>query len=1172
MKTHAVPELAQTLFEEIGDAVFIADPMTLQLVDANPFAQRITGLSRLDLLRLPLDTLFRSDNDRALAQLQHALHTTQTLHSQEGYHLRCGADQTWIPVNLTITRLFSERGQFGLVLARDISERIRAEESLRLANANLESKVQERTAELARINEVLRAQIGRHEQAEAALRESEERFRGAFEHTNLAMVLTDIQNRFLRVNDAFGKLFGYRPSEMLGMAMADITHPDDLAESYERREALLAGERPFFQMEKRYLHKKGNVIWGLTNVSLVRDAKGVPLIYVGQVLDISRRKRTEARLRESHGLLNAVVEGTADAVFIKDREGRYLLFNGAASQMVGKPVNDVIGRNDLALFDEASARVVMARDQRVLATGQAETEEEVLTAAGVTRVFLATKAPYRNNQGEIVGVIGISRDVTAQKRAQDELRASEERYRSLFESNPHPMWVYDAETLRFLAVNEAASAHYGYSRAEFLGMTIRDIRPPEDVEVLLDQLAQPLPRLGRARIWRHRKKDGSRIDVEISSHELIFDGRNARLVLAHDVTARRRAEAARERLIAILEATPDLVAISQVDRPVSYLNAAGRQLLGVGADETIFLLDHRSESGRNQIREAIAASIRDGVWSGETVLLNRAGQEIPVSQVIIAHKDASGAVEFLSTVARDIRAQKQLDEQLMRAQQRLQHVIVSNPAVLFTLKIDNGQIQAFDWISDNLQELLGYSPEEAYQPEWWARTIHPEDQDALTVRIQDELLKTGRSSQEVRFRHRNGKELWTRTEIRLIRDAAGRPLEAVGSWSDVTERKLIEEQFRQAQKMEAIGRLAGGVAHDFNNLLTIINGYGEVMLGNLPASDPNRELVREMVAAGERASGLTRQLLAFSRKAVIEPKVMDLRSVVTDVDRMLRRIVGEDIQLTVAADPESGAVRADRGQIEQVILNLVVNARDAMPRGGRITIEVRNVDLDDSYCRTHVDARVGPHVLLSVADTGHGMDQATIARVFEPFFTTKGEQGTGIGLATVHGIAKLSGGHVAVYSEVGHGTTFKFYLPRIDARPAASAAQRKQSLIPGGTETILLVEDEDAVRALTRHVLSNCGYRILEARDGNEAMILAKQHDGRIDLLVTDVVMPRIGGRELATRLTEMLPGLKVLFLSGYTDDAIVRHGILEAEVSFLQKPFTPSSLAAKIREVLDGR
>jgi PAS domain S-box-containing protein len=660
--------------------------------------------------------------------------------------------------------------------------------------------------------------------------------------------------------------------------------------------------------------------------------------------------------------------------------------------------------------------------------------------------------------------------------------------------------------------------------------------------------------------------------VEISSHELAFDGRNARLVLAHDVTARRRAEAAKERLIAILEATPDLVAITQVDRPASYLNPAGRQLLGVGPDETISLLDHRSESARSMIQEAIAAAIRDGVWSGETLLQNRLGEEIPVSQVIIAHKDASGAVEFLSTVARDIRAQKQLDERLMQAQQRLHHVIVSNPAVLFTLKIENGRINALDWISENLQELLGYSPEEAYQPEWWTQTIHPEDRDALSVRIQDELLKTDRSSQEVRFRHRNGKYLWTRTEIRLIRDAAGRPVEAVGSWSDVTERKLIEEQFRQAQKMEAIGRLAGGVAHDFNNLLTIINGYGEVMLGNLPTGDPHREFVREMVAAGERASGLTRQLLAFSRKAVIEPKIMDLRAVVVDVDRMLRRIVGEDIQLTVVADPESGAVKADPGQIEQVILNLVVNARDAMPRGGRITIEVRDAELGDHYCRTHPDARPGRHVLLSVADTGHGMDQATIARVFEPFFTTKGERGTGIGLATVHGIAKLSGGHVAVYSEVGRGTTFKVYLPRIDTRPAASAAQSKPSLMPRGTESILLVEDEDAVRALTRHVLLNCGYRILEARDGNEALLLANQHQGPIDLLLTDVVMPRIGGRELATRLAVMFPGLKVLFLSGYTDDAIVRHGILEAEVSFLQKPFTPSSLAAKIREVLGER
>jgi CheY-like chemotaxis protein len=287
---------------------------------------------------------------------------------------------------------------------------------------------------------------------------------------------------------------------------------------------------------------------------------------------------------------------------------------------------------------------------------------------------------------------------------------------------------------------------------------------------------------------------------------------------------------------------------------------------------------------------------------------------------------------------------------------------------------------------------------------------------------------------------------------------------------------------------------------------------------------------------------------------------------------MLRRIVGEDIQLSVAADPTAGAVKADAGQVEQVILNLVVNARDAMPTGGRITIEVGIVELDETYTRGHPDARPGPHVLLAVTDTGCGMDAATAARVFEPFFSTKGEHGTGLGLATVYGIVKQSGGHVAVYSEVGVGTTFKVYLPRVEKRPPESRSRRDPRVLPKGGETVLMVEDEEGVRALTRHILQGCGYTVLDARDGAEAVRLVGQHRGRIDLLVTDVVMPRMGGRDVAERVAALHPGVKVLFLSGYTDDAVVRHGILEAEVAFLQKPFTPAALAAKVRDVLDGR
>ena len=388
---------------------------------------------------------------------------------------------------------------------------------------------------------------------------------------------------------------------------------------------------------------------------------------------------------------------------------------------------------------------------------------------------------------------------------------------------------------------------------------------------------------------------------------------------------------------------------------------------------------------------------------------------------------------------------------------------------------------------------------------------------------------------------------------------------------DVTDQRRLEAELRQSQKMDAVGRLAGGVAHDFNNLLTVINGYGELLQNALPVEDPHRALVGEMTKAGVRAAGLTRQLLAFSRQTVVAPRVLDLNAVVADLETMLRRVIGEDVLLKSSLQRTLGSVRADAGQMEQVLVNLCVNARDAMPRGGTLTIGTRDVYLNEDYARRHADVQPGRYVLLSVTDTGVGMTADVRARVFEPFFTTKGAgQGTGLGLATVYGIVTQSGGHIEVESEPGEGTTFRVYLPLV-----GEAARSTGSVLdvppPAGTEAVLLVEDEPAVRALVRRVLQGCGYTTLEAGDAEEAVRVCAGHAGPIHLVVTDVVMPGSGGRVLAERLLGLRPGLRVLYVSGYTDDAVVRHGVRHAEVNFLQKPFTPAALAHKVRQVLDG-
>jgi two-component system cell cycle sensor histidine kinase/response regulator CckA len=425
---------------------------------------------------------------------------------------------------------------------------------------------------------------------------------------------------------------------------------------------------------------------------------------------------------------------------------------------------------------------------------------------------------------------------------------------------------------------------------------------------------------------------------------------------------------------------------------------------------------------------------------------------------------------------------------------------------------------------------------------------------------------------EKRYARKGGDVVWVRATVSLARDPEHQPARLIVVAENITEQRRLEQQYRQAQKMEAIGRLAGGVAHDFNNLLTVITGYGEIVLERLSPSDPARALIYEITRAGERAAALTRQLLVFSRRQLVMPRIIDLQSLVADAGNMLRRLIGEDIDLVTTSDPDVWPVKADAGQLEQALLNLAVNARDAMPRGGKLTIETRNLRLDETYTRTRPAVTPGAYVMLAVSDTGCGMTPDVKAHLFEPFFSTKeAGKGTGLGLATVYGIVNEAGGHIEVYSEPNLGSTFKLFFPRCeDGRPSAAKTQPGLAVMPPGDETILLVEDEEAVRVLSRYVLLGCGYRVLEAGHGEEAVRLAEQGGTPIDLLVTDVVMPQLGGRALTDRLRQLHPRLKVLYLSGYTDDAVVRHGVLEREVAFLQKPFSPAALAQKVRRVLD--
>jgi PAS domain S-box-containing protein len=476
------------------------------------------------------------------------------------------------------------------------------------------------------------------------------------------------------------------------------------------------------------------------------------------------------------------------------------------------------------------------------------------------------------------------------------------------------------------------------------------------------------------------------------------------------------------------------------------------------------------------------------------------------------------------------------------------------------------------------QSVLGLTfdePSRRYVPSLGAETIW---EDGRVCAAQDHPVSKCLATQQpqsattVGMRRADGRMAWgIFTAFPVSDPETGQLSGAVVTFLDITERKHLEEQLRQSQKMEAVGRLAGGIAHDFNNLLTAIIGYSQLLLRRLEVGNPMQEELEEIRKAGVRAASLTRQLLAFSRKELLQPQVLDLNVVVANLDKMLRRLIGEDIELVTILGPQPGRIEADLAQLEQVVLNLVVNARDAMRQGGKIIVETVNLQLDEAYAQQHVAVSPGPYVMLAVSDQGCGMDEETLKHIFEPFFTTKHHaEGTGLGLSTVYGIVKQSGGNIWVYSEVGRGTTFKIYLPQVNEVAAARETEPVSTAVAGGTETVLLAEDETLVRKFVRTILEEKGYTVLEAHHGSEALRAAIQHPGPIHLLLTDMVMPLMDGKLLGERMIGLRPGIRVLYMSGYSENTVVHHGVLESGTAFIEKPFTTEMLARKVRETLD--
>ena len=746
--------------------------------------------------------------------------------------------------------------------------------------------------------------------------------------------------------------------------------------------------------------------------------------------------------------------------------------------------------------------------------------------------------------------------------------ASDLQFHAVFDSARDAMVVLDDEG-HYLDANPAACELYGRSRGEIQGARLGDFStPPSSRKVFAAVVGQ-----GKGE-WHIIRPDGSRHEVEFAAADFA-PGRY--LSVIRDVTERNQAEVqlreSEGRLRAVLDAALDAVIGMDAGDLITYWNPRAEAIFGWRREEALgrhlrdLIIPERYREAHRRGLARFLATGEGPVLDRKIELhgLRRDGTEVPVEMSITAVKE--GETYSFSAFLADITDRKRSEAELRRYADVFRNMQVG--VNVWCLQ-DREDLRSFKLISTNpaaahslgvrTEDILGKRMDEAFP--------HMLDTDLPHQYREVVLSGKGRDLGEVREPYGES----TAAGVFSVK-VFPVPPDCVGvAFENITERRRLEEQLRQSQRLEAVGSLAGGIAHDFNNLLSVILGQSELLLRRLRAGDPALKRVEEIRKAGERAALLTRQLLAFSRKQVLIPEVLDPGAVLTDLASMLRRLIGEDIVLRTVVRPDTGPVRADRGQIEQVIVNLVVNARDAMPEGGSISVEVGNTDLDAAYAASHPPTAPGCYVMLAVSDTGTGMDAATRARVFEPFFTTKEKgKGTGLGLATVYGIVKQSGGYVWLYSEAGKGATFKIYLPRVEGVAEARAATPRPAPAPPGTETVLLVEDEGTLRELAREVLEASGYRVLEAAGGEDALRVADAHAGTIHLLLTDVVMPGMSGRVVAERLAPSRPGMKVLYTSGYTDDAVFQRGVLPEGTAFIQKPFTTEGLARKVREILDS-
>jgi two-component system, cell cycle sensor histidine kinase and response regulator CckA len=1052
-----------------------------------------------------------------------------------------------------------------------------------------------------------------HEQEAApkratALLPTDAGFELLFSSNPLPMYVCDVHSlQFLEVNSAAVRSYGYSREEFLRMRVTDVRPPEDIPRLLKSIEAQAASVSS--QGEWRHRRRNGEVFPVEVITQRIQFAGRDAVL--GVAVDITERRNAQEKIARHGAYVQALSENNPLAIVALDLERRVQMCNPAFEKLFGYSSAELHGK----ILDTLIAP--SGRQDEMLGLMGRTFDGEVVRASTKRRRRDGSLVDVRIIgvplviSGKLAGVFGMYEDITEERRAEEARRRAEKKYERIFENAVEGFFESTPQG-RFVTVNPAMARIAGYETPAEMIQSVTDIGKQLYVET--DGRQDVLGRLERDGILdgyecRMVKKDSNKIWVSLnvralrdaSGKVISHDG------TAEDITNRKRTELERQ------VSTEIISAVSMTDNLDDLLRRIHSALTEVLDADNCFVALHEPATGlfhfpfyvdkfdppppqtpHNLDHTCTAYVFRSGratsispedfrqlakvgevqlvgtpsaSWLG--VPLRTPSRTIGVLVVQNYHRENAydeHDLQFLSSVGDQIALaieRKRAEERVRESEARLRVLVEQLPAVLWSV---DRNLRFTSALGLGLAQ-LGLKPDEIVGmslSEYFATN----DPSFAPILAHRRAIAGDRVAFALEW-----KENSYACHVEPLRDSEGRVQGAICMSLDITDRKKLEEQFRQAQKMEAVGRLAGGIAHDFNNLLMVIQGYADLLAERLPAGESLHRNAEQIQAAAQRAAGLTHQLLAFSRKQILAPKVLNVNSVVSEMEKMLRRVIGEDIELQTSSTPDLWLVKADRGQIEQVIMNLAVNARDAMPNGGRLTIETANVEFDSSTARPATAIAPGKYVMLAVTDNGIGMDEKTQAHIFEPFFTTKEKgKGTGLGLATVYGVVKQSGGYVWVYSEPGHGTAFKIYLPQIADEVSATGPDRVPNSrnLPKGSEVVLLVEDEAGVRELAREYLQMSNYTVLVAENGHTALELAATHAGSIHLLMTDVVMPGIGGRELADRITKLRPEIKVLYMSGYTEQAVNQQGILGNDAVLLQKPFTIATLASKLREILE--